>query len=1683
MPFVPTQHPRDKQGKFVDVEKELKAMGGTWDAATGDWIIPAAAAPKLKQLIEKIKLKPDGPPKQSTAVQIAPGAVPLTGSQRKRLVELDAAGDKGLTPTTDQAKTPMQYFVVAGLASTEDGKTFKITGEGSKRAATVAGGSAPGPGPGAPEAGSATPHIDAVLGPLKQPGVALGGSTAEPLPAVPNKVGGDPLLYGPSGKPRNFKAMSATKLKEVVDKTDASLKDDPAYKAAKAEYEKKAGPGVTLGGPSGSDLKKQALEKAPPGSVIVFDVGKGPQSGTVIQETSNGIGVELEGEEGVFGPGLKVTVKPSIILSGQTEVVSTPGGTAGAEEALGGAVDPESPSVQAWIEDGSTINGLLRGASPDEEVIKEFPLQHGSLEDTVAMVEADMSPIGQPITVYRGTPEPPADGVDPAFIATSIDPDLAGAFGDHLMEIQVPAGVSVLNLMDENEQQEIVLQRGLSFKKVGTGRAPNGKPLTKYEVTAAPAAIPGAVPPQPQQAKGVPSTLDGLSFSKKLGGTTGAGMWTDSQGNKFVVKKGADGGHVREEALSDAIYQALGVNVPEHKLDKDENGQPAKIAKFIEGTQMNQLEPMKKDIARKQLQAGFWADAWLANWDVTGTDDDNTLVDADGTVWRIDNGGSLRYRAMGAKKGSAFGLEVTELDSMRGKGGPSPLPSTKAAFGGLSDAEVAEQVLTNATDERLEQVFAAIDNSALSKEDRGELKLTLESRMHSMRKWAKEHAGPEPDPSKPDLGLPPKGRGKIKKGSIVTVDKIPVGAAFVDDEDLGLTWEKTGEPNQVKALTSSEELSISDGDIADLDVDGEGLQFEILSMPGEPVGSVKHPAALPQPGDIMKIADMPVGTVFNDPWGEDAIWEKQADQIEPVSKSPDAAISDKPIPLSFLQDAGVNDQAVVVDPLALAPGPSAGLGDWEPFDGAKLTGGGGSGEIFTVSDTGGTFMDVKDSSGTVVASYTFDELKQAVANGAWTPIDGVPPSPDIADEIKAAAAANAGAVGPGPIAEGDAATFDDMPVGTVFQVEGALWEKIDSKTSRAKSVPAKYAWEEGDSTTVWSSDSQATFTVNSLPQVAPAQPGESPPIGTEDLVPSPAVSPAAIGATKKLPKNAKQTNNLQASPSGAPSPAKLADLDLMVGDKVQMKDSPGSPYLEIVAIHPNGMVTVKQKLAAGGFKGLPKYAKPAKVIKADQTPLKLKGASTAAPVAPSAPTKTVDQLQKGDLVKVEPPAGPQHAQVGLFSHIDEGGTLHYYSTHGGSMRSAPKDKASVPAPGETATTPPVGLYPKTGKNAKQAPTKPNGQTAQMQELQLAPGDQVFFGAGSPSMTLVKQYPHGGWEGTTKSGGIKNTFAAKPVTGVIKADGSKLQLKDPLGIGVNVAAPSTVTAVDILPKLTPGRPGTTIGSIPNGTVVGTPDGKVGIKNDALPASGGYTAFEDTATGKKFSVKSTLTPTKMSEDEGLKQLAKSLLAKNKAAAPAKAAAAQTAAQQAKAATTAEQIPGAPQKFAGVPSNAAAANKIKSWQSDNASKLDSKHKSAVKSYTNGGYSGINEALRSSTGKKTLAQAQKIKALDEAIAVASPFQEPVLLSRKTTVSQWATVEAGDVIQDNGFLSTSTSQGTWSGNIQLKILAPKGTKGLWVNTTGGSSHPGESEVILPRGTQFHILKREGSILWVEIIP
>jgi hypothetical protein len=203
--------------------------------------------------------------------------------------------------------------------------------------------------------------------------------------------------------------------------------------------------------------------------------------------------------------------------------------------------------------------------------------------------------------------------------------------------------------------------------------------------------------PQPEQSGGFPDDPAKLRPVKSLGGSTGAELVEDANGNKYVMKRGGRAGgdaaaHLRNECTADDFYRAAGINVPECKIYETKNG-PVKLSRYLEDTTSlddwwHKASKKEKEEMLEKLRPGFDVDVVTGNWDVVGLSKDNIVIDKDGTPWRIDNGGALGYRAQGAaKKPEEWQAGwPDDLWSMRESA------NNKAFFGGIDTLDLCNSI-------------------------------------------------------------------------------------------------------------------------------------------------------------------------------------------------------------------------------------------------------------------------------------------------------------------------------------------------------------------------------------------------------------------------------------------------------------------------------------------------------------------------------------------------------------------------------------------------------------------------------------------------------------------------------------------------------------------------------------------------------------------------------------------------------------------------------------------------------------------------------------------------------------------------------------------------------------------------------------------------------------------------------
>lgn len=194
-----------------------------------------------------------------------------------------------------------------------------------------------------------------------------------------------------------------------------------------------------------------------------------------------------------------------------------------------------------------------------------------------------------------------------------------------------------------------------------------------------------AVVTQASTINGVTNLHDLTHTGPKPGGSAAGGMYVDKAGQKWMVKGYGNDDQARSEVLASKLMAAAGIPAPEMKLvalGVEHKGGLGVMSKWIDDA-----VPFATASATQMgdLQKQFAVHAWLANWDVVGLAKDNVMWTPEG-VMNIDPGGALDYRAMGTKKGAAFGATVGEIKSMRDAAVNSQAASV---FGSMTASQIA----------------------------------------------------------------------------------------------------------------------------------------------------------------------------------------------------------------------------------------------------------------------------------------------------------------------------------------------------------------------------------------------------------------------------------------------------------------------------------------------------------------------------------------------------------------------------------------------------------------------------------------------------------------------------------------------------------------------------------------------------------------------------------------------------------------------------------------------------------------------------------------------------------------------------------------------------------------------------------------------------------------------------------
>jgi hypothetical protein len=156
-----------------------------------------------------------------------------------------------------------------------------------------------------------------------------------------------------------------------------------------------------------------------------------------------------------------------------------------------------------------------------------------------------------------------------------------------------------------------------------------------------------------------------LELGKGAGGSNGARWAFDKDGGRWLVKTyRGDPDRIATEILANRVYAQMGAKVADAGTIHTKDGKTALTYKALDGAPKEYV--FKRGTPSKEVGEHYMVDALLANWDFAGMTDDNIMWDDEGKPFRVDQGGTFEYKAMGGSK--PYGPVPTEVWTMIQKG-------------------------------------------------------------------------------------------------------------------------------------------------------------------------------------------------------------------------------------------------------------------------------------------------------------------------------------------------------------------------------------------------------------------------------------------------------------------------------------------------------------------------------------------------------------------------------------------------------------------------------------------------------------------------------------------------------------------------------------------------------------------------------------------------------------------------------------------------------------------------------------------------------------------------------------------------------------------------------------------------------------------------------------------------------
>lgn len=261
-------------------------------------------------------------------------------------------------------------------------------------------------------------------------------------------------------------------------------------------------------------------------------------------------------------------------------------------------------------------------------------------------------------------------------VGNKLEPAEVSALVKHYFPLSTSSPESVLELY---KKMGVAPKGGFPSAYQFTPPTPKPKPVPKAKP------IPEPKPVAPAPAPEAPAA--DVILAKQIEGQKGSnpgGLYLGSDGVQRYVKFYPDETQAYCEHLSNEIYRGLGLKAPVSALFENA-GRVTYASEILPTTGTVGASGLTKATADEILE-GFMADVLTANWDAVGSGLDNVVLLKGGGVAKIDQGGTLLFRAKAGYKPDSVLNDIPEWEGFFNPSiNPNYVKVTQKA--GISQAE------------------------------------------------------------------------------------------------------------------------------------------------------------------------------------------------------------------------------------------------------------------------------------------------------------------------------------------------------------------------------------------------------------------------------------------------------------------------------------------------------------------------------------------------------------------------------------------------------------------------------------------------------------------------------------------------------------------------------------------------------------------------------------------------------------------------------------------------------------------------------------------------------------------------------------------------------------------------------------------------------------------------------------